>query len=323
MLCAPTAIRSSARELVAKVVEFQVEAGASAIVPPYFYATTPDSPAFGATLHAIGRTVRRLRTDGIALPVIAVLCAQLRGFAHRAGWQAALDRFAAAAIAVGPQAIALHLSPLGDGSESYAKLLDLLVAGRHLRSFGTPVIAWRQGAYGPAMVAAGLDGYECGMGIGEQTNVPSYINQRKPRPSGTPFAAQGIYIPALRRSIPPQVARALFDDRRLRGRLICDSLRCCPRGTESMLASKGRAHAVRARELDELAGIPNQSWRLNHIAKQAASGYVVATKANELLADAGLKNRIKTDGYVALERVAEFLRTQGSGGIEGVRGAST
>jgi hypothetical protein len=305
-------------DLVAKAVEFQVDRGATAIVAPYFYADRPGSPGFAASVAAIGRTARRMRIDGVALPLIVVLCAQLQGFARRAGWQAALDRFAAAAVDVGPQAIALHLSPVGDGGESYAKLPDLIVAARHLRSAGTPVVAWRQGVYGPALVAAGLDGYECGMGIGEHANVRGFITARKPRErDGTPFAAQGIYIPALGRSLPPKVARLLLDDRRLRGRLICESVRCCPHGADSMLASKGRRHAVRARarDLQELADIPRGGWQLNHIAKQAASAYVTATKANEILTATDLPNRIKTDGYVALEQVAEFLRTRGPGSV--------
>lgn len=37
----------------------------------------------------------------------------------------------------------------------------------------------------------------------------------------------------------------------------------------------------------------------------------VATKANEILAGTELPNRAKTDGYTALEQVAEFLRTRG------------
>jgi hypothetical protein len=299
-------------DLAAKAIEFQVDCGATAIVAPYFYADRPESRAFEASLAAIGRTARRMRTDGVALPLIVVLCAQLQGFAHRAGWQVAMDRFASAAVDVGPQAIALQFSPVGDGTESYSKLLDLLVAARHLRSAGTQVMAWRQGVYGPALVAAGLDGYECGMGIGERADVRSFINARKPRAKdGTPFAAQGIYIQALRRSVPPKVARVVLDDRRLRGRLLCDSVRCCPHGAQSMLASKGRAHAVRARarDLQELADIPNGAWRLNHIAKQAASAYGTATKANEVLASTDLPNRMKTEGYAALEQVAEFLRT--------------
>ena len=80
------------------------------------------------------------------------------------------------------------------------------------------------------------------------------------------------------------------------------------------MASKGRPHAVRARarELQEIAEIPNTAWRLNHIAKQAAHGYVTAIKANEVLAQAGVANRLRTEGFEALEQVAELLRTQGS-----------
>ena len=309
-------------ELVAQAVEFQAEHGATAIIAPYFYADRPESPAFAASLEAIGRTARRMRTDGVTLPLVVMLCAKLQGFAHRPGWQAALDRFTAAAVDLGPQAIALHFSPVGDGGESYAKLLDLMVAAQHLRSAGTPVIAWRQGAYGAALVAAGLDGYECGMGIGEHANVPAFASSRKPRNrDGHAFSAQGIYLPALRRSVPTKVARVLLDDRRLRGRLVCDSIRCCPRGAESMLASKGRPHAVRARarDLQELAEIPNPAWRLNHVAKQAASAYVTATKANEVLATSDLSNRIKTEGFAALEQVTEFLRTPSPGSPGTVR----
>ncbi len=302
-------------EIVTQVVEFQVERGATTIIPPYFYAEGPDSPAFAASLAAIGRTARRMRADGVSLPLMPLLCAQLRGFTTRPGWQRALDRFAATAIEVGPQAIALYLSPLGDGRESYAKLLHAHLAARHLRAAGVPTIAWRQGIYGSALVAAGLDGYECGMGVGERGDVRGFVGARKPRkPNSEPqsgFAASGIYIPSLRRSVPPKVARVLFDDARLRGRVICDSITCCPRGADSMLQSKGRAHAVRsrARELAELAEMPSEKWRLNHIAKQAASAYVTATKANEVLARAGLPERVKTEGYAALEQSAELLRT--------------
>jgi hypothetical protein len=297
-------------EIVAQTIEFQVDRGATTIIPPYFYAEHPDSPAFAASLAVIGRTARRMRADGVSLPLMPLLCVQLRGFKAGAGWQRALDRFVAAAVEVGPQAIAFYLSPLGNGRESYAKLLHAHLVARHLRGAGVPTIAWRQGAYGSALVAAGLDGYECGMGVGEHGDVRGFIASRKPRKQGG-FAASGIYIPSLRRSVPPKVARTLFADTRLRGRLICDSITCCPRGADSMLQSKGRAHAVRsrARELTELVQMPSEKWRLNHVAKQAASSYVTATKANEVLAQAGLGERLKTEGYVALEQIAELLRT--------------
>jgi len=304
--------------LVAEVIQFQVEQGATAIVPPYFYCQRPDSPEFEATLAAIGRTARRMRLDGVALPLVPVLCAQLQGFAQRRGWQLALDRFAATAVDVEPQTVGLCFSPVGGGAESYSKVLDLLVAARRLRSAGARVIAWRQGTYGPALVVAGLDGYECGMGVAERADVRGLMNSRKPKEqAGNGFTARGVFVPGLGRSVAHGVARVLFEDRRLKGRLICDSVQCCPHGVQSMLSSKGRSHAVRARSrgLRALAEIPNPDWRFHQIAKDAASAFVTATKANEVLAAAKMPNRVETEGYRSLEQVAEFMRSSGPDGV--------
>jgi len=301
-------------KLVAQIVEFQVENGATVVIPPYFYADKPESVEFGVSLAAIGRTARRLRADGVALPIMPVLSVQLRGFLHRPDWQAALDRFTLAAADVGPQTIAVQFSPMGDGSERYGKILDLILGARHIRSAGVPTIAWRQGVFGSALVAAGLDGYECGMGIGEQAKAKAFMGTRKPRKkSGKGFASEGVYIAALGRSVPRKVARVLLEERSLRGRLVCDSLRCCPQGADSMMTSKGRPHAVRTRSrgLQELVEIPSNDWRLHHIGKEAASGFVAATKANEVLARAKLPNRIKPGSYAALEQVTDYLRKQG------------
>lgn len=301
-------------KLVAEVVEFQLAHGATIIVPPYFYASNPGSVEFEASIAAIGRTARRLRADGMALPMMPVLSVQLRAFLHQPSWQVALDQFASAAIDVGPQAIGVQFSPVGDGSESYAKLFDLIIGARHIRSAGVPTIAWRQGVYGLALVAAGLDGYECGMGIGEQAKAKAFMASRKPRKrSEKGFSSEGVFIAALGRSVPRKVAELLLEDRALKGRLICDSVRCCPHGSDSMLASKGRPHAVRARgrALQELADIPNIDWRLHHVGKEAASGFVAATKANEVLARSGLPNRLKPESYAALEQVTDYLRQKG------------
>lgn len=301
-------------KLVSEVVEFQVNNGATAVIPPYFYADKPDSPEFNASIAAIGRTARRLRADGIALPIMPLLSIQLRGFLHGLGWQTALDRFTAAAVDVGPQTIAVQFSPVGDGSESYGKILNLILGMRHIRSAGVPTIAWRQGVFGPALVAAGLDGYECGMGIGEQAKAKAFMGSRKPRKeTGKGFSSEGVYLSGLGRSVPRKVAQLLLEDRAVRGRLLCDSIRCCPQGADSMMASKGRPHAVRTRSrgLQELTEIPSMDWRLHHIGKEAASGFVAATKANEVLARADVPNRVKVSSYASLEQVVDFLRKQG------------
>jgi hypothetical protein len=301
-------------KIVAEVVEFQVNEGATVVIPPYFYADKPDTPEFEASVAAIGRTARRLRSDGMALPIMPLLSVQLRGFLHSPSWQAALDQFTAAAVEVGPQTIGLQFSPVGGGGENYAKILDLIIGARHIRSAGVPTIAWRQGVYGLALVAAGLDGYECGMGIGEQAKAKAFMGSRKPkkRPAKG-FSAEGVFISALGRSVPRKVAKLLLEDRGLKGRLICESVRCCPQGADSMLDSKGRPHAVRARAraLQEVSDIPSIDWRLHHVGKEAASGFVTATKANEVLARSGAANRLKPESYAALEQVADFLRQKG------------
>ncbi len=301
-------------KLVAEVVEFQVAQGATIIIPPYFYADRPESAEFEASLAAIGRTARRLRVNGMALPIMPMLSGQLRGFLHRPDWQAALDRFTLAAAEVGPQAIGVQFSPMGDGSESYAKILDLVLGMRHIRNAGIPTLAWRQGVFGPALVAAGLDGYECGMGIGEQAKAKAFMSSRKPRTkAGKGFASEGVYMAVFNRSVPRKVAQLLLEERSVRGRVVCDSLRCCPQGADSMMSSKGRPHAVRtrARGLQEISEIPNVDWRLHHIGKQAASGFVAATKANEILGRAGVANRVRPDSFAALEQVTDYLRKQG------------
>jgi hypothetical protein len=153
------------------------------------------------------------------------------------------------------------------------------------------------------------------MGIGEYSNVKSTMGTHKPSTRSGGYSASGVFIGALGRSVPARVAQVLLDERSLKGRLVCDSVRCCPHGVKSMSASKGRPHAVRARarRLEELDTIPNVDWRLHHVGKEAASGYVTATKANEVLAAAGLPNRIKAESYASLEQVTDYLRKQAVG----------
>ncbi len=166
--------------LVEARVKFQVKSGASAIVSPYFYAKTPDDPAFAATLQALRVTVRFLREAKINLPLIAVLAGSHRGFARSAMFGDGIDRFAMTALNFGPQMLAFALSPNGTGDEGQGKVLQLFTAAQRLKTTGATVIAWRQGFYGPGLVAAGLDGYETGTGVGERTNFASSYSNVKP-----------------------------------------------------------------------------------------------------------------------------------------------
>ena len=298
--------------LVEETVQFQVEHGASAIIPPYFYAESPQDPAFEASLTMIAATARYLRQNSITLPLFVVLCVQRRAFASQCVWGVGIDRFASAALDVGPQSLALCVSPMGSGEEKLSTVLSTFTMAQRMKDTGARVVAWRQGFYGPGMVAAGLDGYETGIGLREGTNIASLRNARKPRdpdPDARRRAASpGVYLAGLGRSFQRPIAKVLFEHHALRSQLMCDDRRCCPKGGSSMLDDP-RPHAVRARarQLRHIESMPHASWRLHDVSKEAYASALLASKANEVLAAAGETTRIKTDGYEALAQTADLL----------------
>ena len=143
-------------KLVAEVVTFEIEMGATAIIPPYLYAASPNDPHFEIGLDMLRATSRYMARNGIALPVIPVFCARLQSFGPEKAWREGVDRFASVAVDLGPEAIAVCLSPAGAlNKDSYNKVFRLFAATRRVKRTGTRVFAWRQGIYGPGLVAAG------------------------------------------------------------------------------------------------------------------------------------------------------------------------
>ena len=172
------------------------------------------------------------------------------------------------------------------------------------------MIAWRQGIYGRALVAAGLDGYETGIGTREQSNIAAVIASRKPPKHPAPRTTgglPGVYLEPLGRSVSSKVAETLLGTRAMRPKVMCDDDRCCPDGAGSTLDHRA-AHAVRtrARQLFALEALPGP-WRLHQIAKDARAAAALAVQANRVLAETPLSDRIHPDGMDALARVAEFL----------------
>jgi hypothetical protein len=304
--------------LIADVVEFELAHGATAIIPPYPYVAGPADEWFQRALNWVRLTRARMEAIRVALPLIPVFCGQLMKFGADEAWGAGLDRFAVTASREGAQSIAVCLSPAGSGKDSYHKVWRLFNAlGRVRATSGLPVFAWRQGIFGPALVASGLDGYETGIGVSEQSNIRSNIGSRRPpKPGKKPGrgGAPGIYLEPLGRSVNPRVARQLLGDMTMRAKVMCTDERCCPQGVASTL-DHGREHAVRsrARELALLAALPARSWRLNHIATKADAGVTLANQANRVLEAAGEPLRIHTTGLEALARVSEELRAADAG----------
>ena len=300
------------QRLVADVVECEQELGATTIVPPYLLASAPDDPAFALSLELMAATARYMRRNGVNLPLMPVFCGQHRAFASEAAWEHGIDRFTAAAADLGPQAVALCLTPAGDATDSYAKVLRYFLTAQRVKRAGMTTLAWRQGVLGVGVTAAGLDGYETGIGTGERADVRDMIARRKPRPHGQSRVGGSrtmVYLEPLGRSVPRDVAETLLGDRSMRARLICEDERCCPHGINSMLDDP-RPHAVRsrARRLAALAEMPHRSWRLHQVAKEAKIAASLAKRGTLILRADGLDTQLHATAQDALARVAEFLR---------------
>lgn len=298
-------------QLVKQVVDFQVEHGATSIIAPYFYAKSPADPAFEASLDALRRTARYLRAEHPGLPLVAVLCAG-NSFARPATQSLGIDRFAQVALDLGPQMLGLCLSPNGDGREGDAKVLQLFTSAQRLKLTGATVVAWRQGFYGPGLVAAGLDGYEVGTGVNERTDIAGFAGNRKPgcRDGDGGGSHAPVFVQALGRSLPMKTTKLLLEDRVTRALIVCRDQRCCPHGAASMIApSSRRQHNIRtrARQLRDIDLMPQPSWRLHQVAKEAYSSAVMVGKLNRALAEAGENTEFPTRAYEALAHVAELL----------------
>lgn len=295
-------------ELVARVVDFQLDKGATRIIPPYFYAANPTDPWFALSLRLIDETREYLSDNGVRLDVLAVLCAQLQSFGNHQQWGIGVDRFVERVKGADVASVALCLSPAGDGKDGYGKVRRLFDTARRVKASGLRAAAWRQGIYGPGLVAAGLDGYECGMGTGEQTNVSRQQSSRKPREKGhSGGGGPGIFIETLGRSVPRRVGQVLLGDTAMRPKVMCDDEGCC--ASVSATLDKPREHAVRsrARLLAELSAQPASRWRLNHVAREAAFATTLAGQANRVLESEGSTERIKFDNLGALGQVAAEL----------------
>jgi hypothetical protein len=303
---------SARQELVEAVVDFQVESGATAVIPPYPYVASPADPWFPIALDLIERTALYMKNAGVHLPVVPVLSLQLQSFTGARGDRGGIDAFVTAALKVDPQFIAVALSPTGTSKDSYDKVERLFAAMRRVREAGSPVMAWHQGIYGPGLVAAGIDGYETGIGVSEQCNVSASMASRRPPTPGKikrGGAVAGVFLEPLGRSVPLRVAQALLGDLGMRAKVMCDDERCCPLGPMSTLDNR-RLHTVRARarQLARLDEMPHLTWRLHRVAREADAAVTLITQANRILEKESLSQRINLSSSMALARVADHLR---------------
>lgn len=303
--------------LVRQLLAFQLDHGASILVPPYFYAKSPEDPWFRVQIAANKKAADYLAGEGIKLPVAPVFAGNLRAFGSQRSWAAGVDEFlrSLAKLNVRHVPVALSSSRASQG-DTEDRLGAYLATIRHMGA-AAPVIAWRQGQYGLAAVAAGAIGYQTGLGTDERCDLAEFSRTRRPKPP--PEAGKGpqmpkrIYLARFGRSVTARVAEILLNSGYLRGALTCADATCCPDGVSSMM-SDWRQHAVRsrARELDQLRRMPDTAWRLNHIARLAERAADDARAANEILAGVGVADRLPEASFRALTTVADALRDMSS-----------
>lgn len=299
-------------ELIDRTLRFQLEHGATHLIPPYIHTKSPDDPWFEVQLAILQRTGAYLCAEGIDVPVVPVFAGSLQRFGPRAHWGKGVDLVLSRLDRINVRFVALALSvsrsPKGDGPE---RIANYLATVRHVAT-AHHTIAWKQGAYGLAAVAAGAAGYQAGPGTDETCDLPSAGRSRRPRARIGEFGRpKRIYLSRFGRSVSARAADALLGHPSTRGGIICKDTTCCQDGASSMVMS-WRQHALRSRvrELRELRSMPDSAWRLNQVARQAARAATDARMANEVLRAAGLSERIPERSYRTLSEVVDAIRSE-------------
>src|ERR1022692_410163 len=298
--------------LLAGVLNFEVEHGATIVIPPYLYARTPEDEWFQRSLELLEATRRRMDRTGLRLPLFAILLAGHQGFAPPSMWSAGIDRFARKAQEIGAAGIGVSFSP-STPKDSYGKVLAMFAGTARIKQIsGLPIYAWRGGMYGAGQTAAGINGYESGIATSEGCNIMRSLGSRRPKgeqkkSGGNP---PGIFIDTLGRSVPAKVGKLLLSSS-LKARVMCDDERCCPDGATSTTA-RPRQHAIRmrSRQLRSQDALPHVSWRLHQLSKDTATGSTLVLQANQILEAAGMKERLPTTGLDAMGRVAHHLLSE-------------
>lgn len=297
--------------LIENVVDFQLDKGATVVIPPYFYASSPDDPWFAVSLRAIVETQRYMERNTIRLSLFPIFCGRLLTFGNSAVWGQGVDQFVRWSQNSGAISAAILLSPAGETGDHYGKVRRLFDTALRAQASGLQVIAWRQGVYGPGLVAAGLSGYECGMGSGEKSDVAGQMaRRRKPRdsnrkPQGGP--APGVFLETLGRSVVARVADALFANTPMRARIICDHETCCAIPADTLNHPRHHAVRSRARLLAKLASMSSPEFRVSQIAREAAGAKTIAIQANGVLSESGLRERIDVHYLEAIEQVCRDI----------------
>lgn len=311
--------KAARRKMAEQVVEFQLTHGATMIIPPYFYCRDPRDPLFSHSLNAIRETREYLEDSGLSgYSMFPVFCGRVDSFSHPDSWPQGLDWFAQVSREEGAGSVAVQLSPVGDFSDSYAKLFYFFRSVQRMQESGLDTHVWRQGALGQALVAAGATGYETGLQYGNKTNLSSLASNRRVRETEPDRKSGGgggqVYLSSIGRWISSRQASQVLAHPSTRDALLCDDpINCCSGGFGDTLTNR-REHAVRShsRGLARIAAMPpHVAWRMHQVAKDATDGADALMRMNKIWERAGM-SVVKRDSHLALARIAETLSRKAS-----------
>ena len=241
-------------ELVQRVLDHQ-SVLATTLIPPYFYAETPELVELDLALAGMAVQVARAAKK----PLRAVLSAP-RSLLSDLGYASHL---AIEYQARGVEAIELRLSPLGNENDGPPKIRSALAAIEAFSQTGLQVVLGLQASVGQTALALGLvHSYSTGIGYREQFNhastVANYRQKATPKKGFAP--ASGVYLPSAEITVPRRVAEDLYSDTTIRSRLVCTIGRCAAdiRGP----VNDPRTHYLHSRTalIDETRSRPER-WR--------------------------------------------------------------
>lgn len=189
------------RTLVMRTVDFQIDHGATAVIPPYVMLGNVGDGWLDAQIALLDATAGYLLSSGFTLPIWCVLALSWR-LLSRQTWPAVLSPLLCAAGRLEPAYIGLAATKVTDGVRPAERLAALLAVSAHVGRTHA-VLGWRQGRVGEAMVADGAAGYETGIGWRETCDLRADMRSRQSAASGGGYRPR--YVASIRRGVDPRV----------------------------------------------------------------------------------------------------------------------
>jgi len=290
--------------LVAACIDYQIAAGATAIIAPYLHLERLDDGLVFVQAALWRRTAALLAARGNQLPVIAVVAL---------GWRlldpsVAKDLIPAweALDALHPTEVAIAATKAHMGSTAVDRLHHLVMLITKLTS-AYPVLAWQQGLLGEACVAAGARGYETGIAMREHCDLQTARNSHRAAPTSG-GGAPPVYIPALGRGIPKRNVKEIRADGTVWSSVLCADPRCCPSGDHVLNDARQHAIVSRARSLAELSEIDRATWRWAEVSRRSAQGIRLGQRINKIADRTPGMARVDTRALEAIHTVSDQRR---------------